>query len=119
MPSASGGAVRQCLWKSLEAVRADQQRLLGIAGDVVAMVPGARLAADQTYRLVDMAVDHAQDMAPRSRAEIARIITTFHSADARAQASSIHVNAWFGTHDKASTAERLLEEVFGVVGPAG
>src|SRR5699024_3455162 len=68
--------------------------------------------ADQPYRLVDVAVDHAQDIGPLPAADVATLIDTFRAAGAHARASSIHVNAWFGDHDKATAARQLLHEEF-------
>ncbi len=33
----------------------------------------------------------------------------------RARVSSIHVNGWFGDHDKLSTTRRLPAEEFGIL----
>lgn len=101
-------------WQPLDAVRADQRRLLAISEEALAAIPGARLAGDQDYRLADVAVDHAQDVGPLATEDVGDLLAAFHGAGAQAQASSIHVNAWFGEYDKAVMAERLLAEDFGV-----
>mgnify|MGYP002829588997 CR=1 FL=1 len=77
-------------------------------------MPAARLAADQPYRLADVAIDHSQDVGPLGSNDIQRLIDCMRRGGARARASSIHVNAWFGDHDKASMAVSLLEEDFGI-----
>lgn len=95
-------------------MQADQNRLLQIAEQALARVPASRLAADQPYRLVDVALDHAQDIQPLPATSIATLIDTFRGAGAHARASSIHVNAWFGEHDKAPTAQQVLQQDFGL-----
>ena len=76
-------------------------------------VPQARLAADQPYRLADVAIDHAQDVAPPLNDKaICQLIDCMRAGGARTRASSIHVNAWFGDHDKASMAAQVLESDF-------
>src|SRR3546814_8729556 len=45
---------------------------------------------------------------------IATIIKVFEDAGARARASSIHVNAWFGDYDKATMAAELLADDLGI-----
>ena len=48
------------------------------------------------------------------REAIERLVDTMRKGGASARASSIHVNAWFGEHDKASMAMRVLEQDFGL-----
>src|SRR5699024_1706562 len=95
-------------------MRAEQQQLLQIANRAMARVPASRLAADQPYRLADVAVDHAQDVGPLPAAAVTILLETFRAAGAHAHASSIHVNAWFGEHDKASAAQQLLTQEYGL-----
>jgi HAD superfamily hydrolase (TIGR01484 family) len=89
-------------------------RLDALAREILAAVPGAALAADQPYRLADLAIDFAEDVGPLPAADIDRIVALFEAAGARAKVSSIHVNGWFGAWDKLATARRLLEEDFGI-----
>src|SRR5699024_8926591 len=100
--------LRQRFVRPRAQMRAEQARLLQTAREALTRVPASRLAADQPYRLVDVALDHAQDIEPLPPASIAALIDTFHRAGANARASSIHVNAWFGDHDKAPTAQQVL-----------
>ncbi|WP_227370578.1 HAD-IIB family hydrolase [Halomonas sp. M20] len=108
------GRLEQRFIRPLNELQAEQRQLLRIAEQALQQVPEARLAADQPYRLVDVAVDHAQDIGPLSSEQVAALIARFHEAGASARASSIHVNAWFGDHDKAAMAGRLLEEDLGL-----
>ncbi|MCK0752112.1 HAD-IIB family hydrolase [Chromohalobacter japonicus] len=100
--------------RPLTALHEEQHQLLAIAEQAMRAVPGSRLAADQRYRLADVAVDHGQDVAPLDDDAIARLIAAFHDAGASARASSIHVNAWFGDHDKATMADWVLEHDLGL-----
>ncbi|MBB3140484.1 HAD-IIB family hydrolase [Halomonas organivorans] len=111
--TASGGLDVHSV-RPLPALREEQQRLLAIAERTMRDVPGARLAADQPYRLADVAVDHAQDVEPLDAAAIDQLIVAFREAGASARASSIHVNAWFGDHDKATMASWVLEHDLGL-----
>lgn len=95
-------------------LQAEQTRLLQIAEQALVKVPESRIATDQPYRLVDVAVDHAQDVKPLTAPRVAILRNIFRAAGAHAHASSIHVNAWFGDHNKASTAQRFLHEDFGL-----
>lgn len=100
------------------AWRADRKRLETVAARVLRDVPGTALASDQGYRSVDLAIDFCEDVPPLGYDAVARIVAAFEAAGATAKVSSIHVNAWYGTHDKLSTSLNLLAEVFGVDGAA-
>jgi HAD superfamily hydrolase (TIGR01484 family) len=98
--------------------QADRRRLEAIAADVLRNVEGTALAADQSYRAVDLAVDFSEDVSPLGPEAVERIVSAFEREGATAKVSSIHVNAWFGAHDKLSTSLSLLSEAFGIDGTA-
>jgi HAD superfamily hydrolase (TIGR01484 family) len=104
--------------RSDEEWQGDRRRLEAIAADVLREVEGTALAADQNYRTVDLAVDFSEDVAPLGREAVERIVAAFEREGATAKVSSIHVNAWFGAHDKLSTSLSLLQEAFGIDGTA-
>ena len=106
----AGGGLQRRFTRPLDELRAGQQQLIKLAEAALSTVPGAQLAVDQPYRLADVAVDHAQDVGPLPKSDIEAIIAIFEREGARARASSIHVNAWYGDHDKATMAIRLLGE---------
>src|SRR3546814_7421786 len=64
------GGLKQHFVRPLEQLRTDQQRLLQIARRALAAVPEARLAADQAYRLADVAIDHSQDRSEEHTSEL-------------------------------------------------
>lgn len=92
----------------------NRHRLDRIAEEVLAAVPGARIAADQAYRIADLAIDFAEDVEPLPRASIDRIVAIFSAHGATAKISSIHVNGWFGEHDKLAMSARLLAAELGM-----
>jgi HAD superfamily hydrolase (TIGR01484 family) len=97
---------------------ADRARLAAIEREVLAVVPGAAVAADQAYREADLAIDFCEDV-PRLPAEaVARIVAVFERHGAVAKVSSIHVNGWFGGYDKLTTSLACLDECFGIDGRA-
>jgi HAD superfamily hydrolase (TIGR01484 family) len=98
--------------------RADRKRLEAVAARVLREVPGSALASDQGYRAVDLAIDFCEDVPPLGPDAVAKIVAAFESAGATAKVSSIHVNAWYGAHDKLSTSLHFLAEVFGIDGTA-
>lgn len=92
---------------------ADRRRLDALAGRILAAVPGAAIAADQAGRDCDLAIDFAEDTGPLPAAAIRRIVGLFEAEGAVAKVSSIHVNGWFGDHDKRSMCDRLIADEFG------
>jgi HAD superfamily hydrolase (TIGR01484 family) len=91
---------------------ANRDRLMALAGEAMAAVPGTRLASDQPFRLFDAAVDFAEDAGPLPLEEAARIAAVFEAGGAQAKVSSIHVNAWFGDWDKRAGIENLFAARF-------
>lgn len=96
--------------KSTEERQQDQRKLDAIREAVLAEVPGAAVAADQSYREADLAIDFCEDVPPLAQESVARIVSIFERFGATAKVSSIHVNGWFGTYDKLTTSCRFLRE---------
>jgi hypothetical protein len=98
------------LYAKSEAERAaDRARLSQLAQTILAAVPGAALAADQPYRIADLAIDFREDVAPLPDDDVRRIVALFEAEGATAKVSSIHVNGWFGAYDKLSMTRRFLD----------
>ncbi|MGB5079999.1 MAG: HAD-IIB family hydrolase [Burkholderiales bacterium] len=89
-------------------------RLDGIAGRVLAAVPGCAVAADQPYRETDLAIDYCEDVPPLPLEAAERIAALMREAGLEARISSIHVNGWFGDYDKLATSRLLFAERFGL-----
>ncbi len=87
------------------------QRFDDLAQRILQAVPSAAIAADQPYRIHDLAIDFAEDVGPLSASEIDRIVALFHEAGATAKVSSIHVNGWFGDYDKLTMMRTFAREV--------
>jgi HAD superfamily hydrolase (TIGR01484 family) len=97
-----------------EARTANKAKLWQIAHGILKDFPGSAIAADQAYREIDVAIDFAEDVKPLPLEVVEQIVKVFEAEGAMAKISSIHVNAWFGTHDKLSMALRFLEEGCGI-----
>ncbi len=91
-----------------------QQRIDRLAAAILAAVPGCALASDQFCRVADLAIDYCEDVAPLPPTAVRAIVQRMEAAGMRARVSSIHVNGWFGDHDKLSTTRRLLAKEFGI-----
>ena len=75
--------------------------------------PALQVASDQGYREIDLAVDFCEDVPRLPENEIDEIVHAFEKVGAQAKISSIHVNAWFGNHNKFSCIKLLLKELYG------
>lgn len=89
--------------------RAGRERLEEARRRVLEEVPEAAIAADQPFRLYDLAVDFAEDVGPLSEEQIDRICRVMEEAGLHYKISSIHVNAWYGDYDKVGCMRFLLE----------
>ncbi len=100
-------------WKSDREREADRKRLEALSAAILQRVPGARIAADQAFRVADLAIDFAEDIDPPLPMErVESIVSIFQEASAVAKISSIHVNGWFGDYDKLTMASRFFREMF-------
>ena len=97
-----------------EVRRANSEKLWKIANQVLADFPGTTIASDQAYREIDVAIDFCEDVPPLPLATAQAIAEAVHRQGAAAKVSSIHVNAWFGNHDKLTMSERFLAESFDI-----
>jgi HAD superfamily hydrolase (TIGR01484 family) len=92
--------------------RLNAERLRAAAARVLREVPGATLARDSAGRVTDMAIDHAE-FARLDAAQVDRVVAAMRAEGLNATVSSIHVNGWFGTHDKLSGARWIVQRLFG------
>jgi HAD superfamily hydrolase (TIGR01484 family) len=93
--------------------RIQSERLRRVAAEVLTQVPGAKISADQHYREADLAIDFCEDIERLSDTEIERIVAIMQGHGLTVKVSSIHVNGWFGSHDKLSTTRALMTTEFG------
>ena len=90
---------------------ANAARLREVAAQIVREVHGAQLARDSAGRVTDIAVDHAE-FAHLSASDIDRVVALMRSHAMNASVSSIHINGWFGAHDKLSGARWIVRCLF-------
>ena len=87
-------------------------RLRAAAARILREVPGAALALDSAGRVTDIAVDHSEH-ALLDADRIARVVALMQAQGMHATVSSIHVNGWFGEHDKTTGAQWIVRRLFG------
>ena len=90
-----------------------EQKLEAIRREVLARVPGCKVAADQSYREYDLAMDFCEEVPALDEADVDRIVEIYKKHGAHVKVSSIHVNGWFGDFDKLSMCRRCCPELLG------
>lgn len=92
--------------------RENFRRLQSVAARLLREVPQARLALDSPGRETDIAIDHSE-FHHLGAAQIAQVVRIMRSEGMHATVSSIHINGWYGEHDKLAGARWILRECFG------
>jgi len=101
------------LYADSPEIRAENKaRMIQVRDDILAAVPGVRVAADQPFRETDLAIDFNEDVSGLPPEVPAAVVALFEAHGATAKVSSIHVNGWFGSYDKLTMTRRLLCEEF-------
>lgn len=108
--SMEGGRMHRRFLQPAEVRAANRERLLALADDILAAVPGTALASDQPYRELDLAIDFCEDVPALDDAAIDAIVARFEAAGATCKVSSIHVNGWFGRFDKRDGCRRFVAD---------
>ncbi len=93
----------------------NRENLDQIRYEVLRNVRGSAVASDQFSRLLDLAIDFCEDVAPLSETEVSKIVSIFEKHGAVAKVSSIHVNGWFGTYDKLTMTKLYCERELGFI----
>jgi len=75
-------------------------------------VAGARRAQDSAGRETDIAIDHSE-FTHLPPANIDAVVRIMQSQGMTATVSSIHINGWYGEHDKLIGARWIVRELFG------
>ena len=91
---------------------ANHARMQQVAQQILREVPGAQLARDSAGRETDIAIDHSEftHLPPEGIAQVQEIM---RAAGMTATVSSIHVNGWYGTHNKLVGARWIVRELLG------
>ena len=87
-------------------------RMEQVAIRVMREVPGAVLSQDAPGRETDIAIDHSEftHLPPRAIADVVRIM---QSEGMSATVSSIHINGWYGDHNKLVGARWIVQALWG------
>lgn len=91
-----------------------KKQLDHIREEILKTVKGAEVASDQFAREFDLAIDICEDISRLSEEDVNKVIEIFKKYGANTKLSSIHVNGWFGTYDKLTTARMFLRREMGL-----
>ena len=87
-------------------------RMQQVLARIEAEIPGARRATDSAGRECDIAIDHSE-FVHLSEAQIAAVVAVMRDEGMHATVSSIHINGWYGEHNKLEGARWIVRELWG------
>ena len=91
---------------------ANFERMQKVIARIEREVPGARRAQDSAGRETDIAIDHSE-FTQLPPAQIDAVVQRMQSEGMTATVSSIHINGWYGEHDKLAGARWIVHELWG------
>ncbi len=91
---------------------ANYARMQEVLAQIERDVPGARRATDSPGRETDIAIDHSE-FTHLPQDEIDHAVQIMKAAGMNATVSSIHINGWYGAHNKLEGARWIVRELFG------
>jgi HAD superfamily hydrolase (TIGR01484 family) len=111
-PSSLRGVLSKRYQQEENTRLANYARMQQVAARVVREVPGAVISQDSPGRETDIAIDHSEFVHLPPDA-IAQAVQIMQSEGMNATVSSIHINGWYGAHNKLEGARWILKELFG------
>lgn len=87
-------------------------RMQEVLATIERSIPGARRSHDSPGRETDIAIDHSE-FTHLSTSAIHAVVHAMQTAGMTATVSSIHINGWYGEHDKLAGARWIVRELFG------
>ncbi|MDM0114881.1 HAD-IIB family hydrolase [Variovorax sp. J22R133] len=87
-------------------------RMQAVLDRIEREIHGARRATDSAGRECDIAIDHSE-FVQLDDAQISAVVALMKSEGMHATVSSIHVNGWYGEHNKLEGARWIVRELWG------
>jgi len=110
-PLSDGRKQLSKLYQQDERIRSSNfARMQRVAQRITREVPSALLSQDSPGRETDIAIDHSE-FAHLPPAGIARAVLIMQSEGMNASVSSIHINGWYGAHNKLEGARWIMREL--------
>jgi HAD superfamily hydrolase (TIGR01484 family) len=107
-----GQPLRKLYQQDLATRLSNFKRMQQVLARIEREVPGARRAQDSPGRETDIAIDHSEftHLPPEA---IEAVLRLMQAEGMNASVSSIHINGWYGAHDKLAGARWIVRERFG------
>lgn len=108
----SDGRLQKAYLQDPATRQANATWLKKVAQQVLAELPHACLSQDSTGRETDIAIDHSE-FTHLPQQGIDEAVRIMRAAGMNATVSSIHINGWFGAHNKLEGARWIVRELWG------
>lgn len=108
----AGGGLDKRYQQDAATRAVNHARMQAVLAEIEAQVPGARRATDSAGRECDIAIDHSE-FTQMPQADIDRCVDLMRTAGMNATVSSIHINGWYGAHNKLEGARWIVRELLG------
>ena len=107
-----GQALRKIYQQDSATRAANFARMQAVLTHIEQTVAGAARSRDSAGRETDIAIDHSEFTHLPAPA-IDAVVQAMQAAGMTATVSSIHINGWYGKHDKLAGARWIVHELFG------
>ena len=107
-----GQPLRKLYQQDSATRRANFERMQQVLVRIERDIPGALRSQDSAGRETDIAIDHSE-FTHLPQAAIDDVVRLMQSEGMNATVSSIHINAWYGEHNKLSGARWIMRELWG------
>jgi len=111
-PPPEGAGVMKLYQQDEQLRTANFIRMQQVAQRILREIPGTVLARDSAGRETDIAIDHSE-FAQLPAARVAEVVRLMQEEGMNATVSSIHINGWYGVHNKLSGARWIVRELLG------
>jgi len=90
----------------------NQLKMSKVLATILQTVPNARVSQDSSGRETDIAIDHSE-YAFLDAQDIAKVVHIMQENGMTATVSSIHINGWYGEHNKLEGARWITHTLLG------
>ena len=108
----TAGGLRKLYTQAADERARNYARMQQVARRIVREVPGATVSRDSGGRETDIAIDHSE-FVHLPQDGIDRVVDLMRAEGMNATVSSIHVNGWYGDHNKLAGARWVVRELLG------
>jgi len=109
---ADGQALAKLYQQDATTRSANFTRMQQVLAHIEQHIPGARRAQDSAGRETDIAIDHSE-FTQLPQAQIDAVVRWMRDQGMTATVSSIHINGWYGDHDKFAGARWIVRALWG------